>query len=52
MVQFILPRIVEQGIATEAEVDIETLAERLRNERPESSVFISDLAFSVWARKS
>ncbi|HUJ17898.1 MAG TPA: methyltransferase domain-containing protein [Nitrospirota bacterium] len=52
VVRAILPRIVAQGIATEAEIGIETLEQRLKDERPESSVFISDLAFSVWARKS
>ncbi len=51
VVRAILPRIVEQGIATETEIDIETLEQRLKDERSETSVFISDLAFSVWARK-
>ncbi|WP_198419791.1 methyltransferase domain-containing protein [Geomonas edaphica] len=51
VVRAILPRIVEQGIATEAEIDIDTLEQRLKEERPKSCVFISDLAFSVLARK-
>ncbi|MCB1755100.1 MAG: methyltransferase domain-containing protein [Gammaproteobacteria bacterium] len=51
VVRAVLPRIVGQGIATEDEIDIETLQQRLDDERPEHAVFISDLPFSVWARK-
>ena len=44
-------RIVAHGIANKAEIDIETLEQRLTDERPESSVFISSLSFSIWGHK-
>ncbi|GAB3097848.1 methyltransferase domain-containing protein [Aestuariicella hydrocarbonica] len=51
VVRAILPRIVEKGIATESEIDIENLDDRLKNERDKNQVFISDLVFSVIAIK-
>ena len=46
-----LPRMVQHGVVGEAEVDIDTLAQRLAAERPDSTVYVSDMAFGAWARK-
>ena len=51
VVRAILHRIVEFGVASKTEIDIETLEQRLKDERSGSSVFISELTFSIWARK-
>ncbi|MDI1431054.1 methyltransferase domain-containing protein [Polyangium sorediatum] len=52
IVRAMLPRIVERGVASEADIDIETLDARLAEElRHTNSAFISDMSFSVWARK-
>ncbi len=51
IVRAMLPRIVRSGVATESEVDIETLEQRLSTERPLNMVYISDMAFGVWAIK-
>ena len=51
MVKAVLPRIVAKGVATADEVDIETLEQRLLEERSSHEVYISDLVFSVWALK-
>jgi len=51
VVRAMLHRIVEHGVADKAEIDIDSLEKRLKDERPESSIFISDLSFSVWGRK-
>jgi ubiquinone/menaquinone biosynthesis C-methylase UbiE len=51
VVRAILHRIVEHGVATKTEIEIETLEQRLNDERSDSSVFISELSFSIWARK-
>ena len=49
--KMMLKRIIEADIATEEEIEIDTLEERLQNERAESnSVFIRDMAFGVWAK--
>lgn len=49
--KMMLKRITQLGIATEEEIDIDTLDERLQNEREESNnVFIRDMAFGVWAK--
>ena len=52
VVRAIAHRIVEYGVANNAEIDIDTLEHRLNAERPASSVFISNLSFSIWARKN
>lgn len=47
-----LPRIIALGVATEDEVGIETLQQRLDQERLQSnSIYIGDVAFGAWARK-
>ncbi len=52
IVQAMLPRIVKQGVATEEQIGIESLAERLRLElEATDGVFISDIAFYGCARK-
>lgn len=49
--RMMLKRITEFEIATEEEIDIDTLDKRLQNERETSnSVFIRDMAFGVWAK--
>lgn len=48
----ILPRIVQQGVATAAEIDVETLGARLRAERAAAeATYIGDMVFGAWARK-
>lgn len=48
-----LPRIIQQGIANEEEIDIETLDQRLNDERlSTNSTYVSDMVFGAWARKS
>ncbi len=51
IVRAMLPRIVGSGVASESEIDIETLEQRLATERPANVVYISDMAFGVWALK-
>ena len=51
VVRAMLPRIIQHGVATEKEIDIETLDQRLKAERPSSTVYVSDMAFGIWARK-
>lgn len=52
IIRAMLPRIVQQGVATEAEIEIDTLEERLMDERTKSSVaYVSDMVFGAWARK-
>jgi hypothetical protein len=46
-----LPRIIQHGVATETEIDIVTLEQRLKAERPQNVVYVSDISFGVWARK-
>ena len=49
--EMMLIRITKLGVASEEEIDIDTLDERLQNEIKESnSVFIRDMAFGVWAK--
>lgn len=52
IVRACLPRIIALGVATEAQVGIETLQQRLDEERMQSeSIYIGDVAFGAWARK-
>ncbi|MRG97666.1 methyltransferase domain-containing protein [Polyangium spumosum] len=47
-----MPRIVGHGVATEAEIDVDTLDERLADElRRSNAVYIGDMVFGAWARK-
>lgn len=53
IVRACLPRITALGVASAEEVDIETLQERLDQERSASSgVYIGDVMFGSWARKT
>ncbi|WP_437807237.1 class I SAM-dependent methyltransferase [Sorangium sp. So ce1078] len=52
VVRAMLPRILQRGVATEAEIDIDTLEERLMDERAKANAtFVSDMVFGAWARK-
>ena len=52
IVRLMLPRIVGSGVATEAEIDVETLEDRLVAEREEAqTTYIGELIFGAWARK-
>lgn len=52
IVRAMMPRILERGVASEAEIDIETLDARLAEELHQTnSPFIGDMIFSAWARK-
>jgi len=51
IVQAIVPRIVRHGVATEEEIELETLAQRLEAERAVDSVFIGSLNFTIWGHK-
>jgi hypothetical protein len=53
IIRAMLPRIIKTGVATEEEIDLETLEERLFDERAKAnSMYVSDMVFTVWARKS
>ena len=52
IVRAVLPRIVQHGVATEEEVDIDTLDQRLGEEREKTkTTYVRDMVFSAWARK-
>jgi tRNA A22 N-methylase/ubiquinone/menaquinone biosynthesis C-methylase UbiE len=52
IVAAMLPRILAQGVATEAELDVTTLDQRLIEERTRArATYIGDLVFGAWARK-
>jgi SAM-dependent methyltransferase len=52
LVRTILPRLVEQDIVTAAEVDIDSLADRLRDEVVRSTGVVTTWSFiTAWARK-
>lgn len=52
IVEAVLPRILAHGVAGEAEVDIETLAERLEAERLSTgATLVGDMMFGAWGRK-
>jgi hypothetical protein len=47
-----LPRIIRHNVASETEIDIDTLQQRLTAERTRAnSTYVSDMVFSGWARK-
>ena len=53
IVRACLPRIIALGVASTEEVEIETLQERLDQERSASSgIYVGDVMFGSWARKS
>ena len=52
LVRVLLPRMVEYGIATAAEVDIETLEHRLIEERQRADgVYIGQMVIGAWAQR-
>lgn len=51
IVRAMLPRILEHGVATEAEIDVDTLDERLAAEcAAANATYVGDMAFGAWAR--
>jgi hypothetical protein len=47
-----LPRIIALGVATPDEIGIETLQQRLDDERVQSNgIYIGDVMFGAWANK-
>ena len=52
IVRVMLPRMLRHGVATEAEIDIESLEQRLENERiSTNATYVGDMMFGAWARK-
>lgn len=52
IVRAVLPRIVQQGVATADEVDVDTLDQRLAEERLRAkATCVWELVFGAWARK-
>jgi hypothetical protein len=52
IVRAMLPRIVQQGVASVAEIDVDTLDRRLAEERAQAdATWIGDMVFGAWARK-
>lgn len=52
IVRAMLPRIIQQGVAAEAEIDVDTLDERLIAERAAAdATYVGDIIFGAWARK-
>jgi hypothetical protein len=52
IVRAMLARIVQQGVATAEELDIDTLDRRLVEEREKANAtYVGDMVFSAWARK-
>ncbi len=52
IVRAVLPRIVAHGVASEEELDVETLDARLDEElRRTGSAYVGDMVFCAWARR-
>jgi len=52
IVRAMLPRIIQKGVATEEEIGLDTLEQRLLDERRKAgSVYVSDMVFTVWAHR-
>jgi ubiquinone/menaquinone biosynthesis C-methylase UbiE len=52
IVRAMIPRIVQQGVADEAELDVDTLDQRLLAERQAANAtYVGELVFGAWARK-
>ena len=52
IIRAMLPRIVGEGVASEAEIDIDTLEVRLTRERlTVGATYLADMMFGIWARK-
>jgi len=51
IIRAMLPRILEHGVATEAEIDIDTLDDRLAAEcAAANATYVGDMAFGAWGR--
>ena len=52
IVKLMLPRIIKAGVATEEEIDINTLEDRLTEEREKTeAIYVSEIVFYGWAHK-
>ena len=52
IVKLMLPRIIKTGVATENEIDINTLEDRLTEERKNTNAtYIGEIVFLACARK-
>jgi len=52
IVRAMLPRILQHDVASAAEIDIETLGQRLVDERRAArATYLTYMAFGAWARK-
>lgn len=52
IVSAMLPRIIQKGIVTEEEIGLDTLEQRLSEEKVKTgSTYVSDMVFTAWARK-
>jgi ubiquinone/menaquinone biosynthesis C-methylase UbiE len=52
IVKLMLPRIIKMGVGTKEEIDINTLEDRLKEEREKTkATYISEIVFYGWARK-
>jgi SAM-dependent methyltransferase len=52
IIRAMLPRIIKTDVATEEEIDLDTLEQRLFDERAKAnSIYVSDMVFTAWARK-
>jgi ubiquinone/menaquinone biosynthesis C-methylase UbiE len=52
IIRAMLPRIVQHGVATEEEMDVDTLDQRLLEERGKANAtYVGDMVFGAWARK-
>ncbi len=51
IIRAMMPRILAHGVATEAEIDVDTLDQRLAEECERSNAtYVGDMAFGAWAR--
>ena len=52
IIRAMLPRIIQKGVATEEEIDLGTLEQRLIDERTKANLlYVSDMVFTIWAQK-
>ncbi|NIP43087.1 MAG: methyltransferase, partial [candidate division Zixibacteria bacterium] len=51
IIKAMMPRVIEHGVASEEEIDIDTLEERLAAECADGAIYIIDMAFGVWGHK-
>ena len=51
IIRAMMPRILAHGVATEAEIDVDTLDQRLAEECAKANAtYVGDMAFGAWAR--